>query len=263
MASVEDPALIWTRPEPGTRRPKFTRDQIASTALTIADAEGFAAVSMRRVASELDAGTMTLYYYVRTKDELVALMDDTIMAEVLIPADEFPDHWYDALTAVAVRTWDVLTRHPWVLHSLQNAPAGPNAMRHFEQSLAALAGSELDGPGKFALLAMVDDYVHGNALRSAEIRSAGAAPPDPQAIEAAIRFGQAQVATGNFPHTQALFDGDDPRTVLPRLLGAESERDRFRHGLAVLLHGAATRMNLNPPDTEATTPPPEGNRGSA
>lgn len=248
MASVEDSALIWTRPEPGTRRPKFTRDQIASTALAIADAEGFAAVSMRRIAGELGAGTMTLYYYVRTKDELVALMDDAIMAEVLIPADEFPSHWYDALTEVATRTWDVLMRHPWALHSLQNAPTGPNAMRHFEQSLAAIAGTDLTAPAAFALLAMVDDYVHGNVLRAGELHSAKTAGTDEAAVEAAIRFGQSQIATGEFPHTAALFDGEDPREAFPRLLGAESERDRFRHGLAVLLDGVASRMKLTLPD---------------
>lgn len=243
MARGEDSALIWTRPEPGTRQPKFTRDQLASTALTIADTEGFAAVSMRRIAGELGAGTMTLYYYVRTKDELIALMDDAIMAEVLIPAEEFPAHWHDALTAVATRTWEVLMHHPWALHSLQNAPAGPNAMRHFEQSLAAIADTGLDPAGKFALLAMVDDYVHGNVLRSAEMRSA--APVDDEAIEAAIRFGEAQLATGQFPHTQALFGGEDPREVFPRLIGDTTERDRFGHGLSVLLDGAAHRMNLS------------------
>src|SRR5262245_56707253 len=195
MAGDEDSALIWTRPEPGTRRPKFTRDQIASTALAIADAEGFAAVSMRRIASELGAGTMTLYYYVRTKDELIALMDDAIMGEVLIPADEFPTDWYDALTAVAVRTWEVLMHHPWALHSLQDAPPGPNAMRHFEQSLAAIADTGLDASGRFTLLAMVDDFVHGNVLRSAEMRTPGAGM-DAEAVEAALRFGRAQLATG-------------------------------------------------------------------
>src|SRR5690242_11749769 len=123
MASGEDATLIWTRPEPGARRPKFTREQIAAAALAIADTEGFAAVSMRRIAGELGAGTMTLYYYVRTKDELIALMDDAIMAEVLIPTEAFPTHWYDALTAIALRTWDVLVRHPWVLQYLQNATA--------------------------------------------------------------------------------------------------------------------------------------------
>jgi AcrR family transcriptional regulator len=246
MARANDSALIWTRQEPGTRRPKFTRDQIASTALAIADAEGFAAVSMRRIATELGAGTMTLYYYVRTKDELVALMDDAIMAEVLVPPDEFPTHWYDALTAVALRTWDVLMRHPWSLHSLQNAPAGPNAMRHFEQSLAAVAGTGLDAAGKFALLHFVDDFVTGHALRSAEQLSAQ--PVDDEAIEEALRWSRAQLATGEFPETRALFGDQDPRDVFPRLIGTRSDRDRFAEGLSMLLDGVAARLNLDLPE---------------
>ena len=254
MARTENSALIWTRPEPGSRRPKFTRDQIASTALTIADTEGFDAVSMRRVAAELGAGTMTLYYYVRTKDELVALMDDAIMSEVLIPAEEFPGHWYDALTAVAVRTWDVLMRHTWALRSLQNVPAGPNAMRHFEQSLAALAGTGLDASGKLALIAMVDDYVQGNVLRTAEMRSAGRPAEDDAPTEAAIRFAESQLATGEFPHTRALLGEGDLRDAFPRLVGDMSERDRFRRGLSVLLDGAASTMNLDRPGHRAGEP---------
>jgi AcrR family transcriptional regulator len=246
MASADGSSLIWARPEPGTRRPKFTRDQIASTALAIADAEGFAAVSMRRVAADLGAGTMTLYYYVRTKDELVALMDDAIMGEVLIPAVDFPAHWRDALAAVATRTWDVLIRHPWALRSLQNAPAGPNAARHFEQSLAAIADTGLAGPTKFALLAWVDDYVHGNALRTAEIRGAGP-EMDEDAVEEAIRYGQRLMSTGDFPHTTGLFAGADPRAALAALIGATTERERFLEGLSMLLDGAAQRLGLDRP----------------
>ncbi|MGK5627707.1 TetR/AcrR family transcriptional regulator [Streptomyces sp. URMC 123] len=246
MATAEDSALIWTRPEPGTRRPKFTREHIASTALAIADAEGLAAVSMRRIAGELGAGTMTLYYYVRTKDELIALMDDAIMSEALVPADEFPTHWYDALAAVATRTWDVLMRHPWAPHALRNVPAGPNAMRHFEQSLAAVADTDLRPDAKLALLAMVDDYVHGNVLRAAEKRSA-ADRVDSEAAVAAARFTEAQLTTGDFPYTRALFGGDAPRTAIPRLVGDLSERDRFRQGLFALLDGAAGRMGLGLP----------------
>lgn len=237
-------ALIWTRPEPGSRRPKFTRDQIAAAALAIADAEGFAAVSMRRIAADLGAGTMTLYYYVRTKDELVQLMDDALMGETLIPDDEFPPAWDEALTAIALRTWDVLTRHPWALYALQNAPAGPNAMLHFEQSLAALAGTGLAAPEKFALIVFVDDYVHGNVLRSAEIRRADAAPPDDALIADAMRFGREQVATGRFPHTAALFGGDEPHDVVAALHGGRSDRDRFRDGLAMLLRGVAESLGL-------------------
>src|SRR5262245_7471646 len=90
MSSTRASGPIWARPEPGGRRPRFTRQQIAAVALAIADAEGFGAVSMRRVAAELGAGTMTLYYYVRSKDELLDLMDCALMADVLIPDGGLP-----------------------------------------------------------------------------------------------------------------------------------------------------------------------------
>jgi AcrR family transcriptional regulator len=48
--------------------------------------EGFEAVSMRRVAQELKVGTMSLYYYVKTKDDLIAAMDDALMGEALLPS---------------------------------------------------------------------------------------------------------------------------------------------------------------------------------
>ena len=62
---------MWTRADRGSRKPRFNRDDIAAAAIRIADTEGFEAVSMRRLAAELDAGTMSLYHYVRTKDELL------------------------------------------------------------------------------------------------------------------------------------------------------------------------------------------------
>src|SRR3954452_24599103 len=83
----EEPELIWLRQEPSAARSAHTRSEIAAAALEIADAEGFEAVSMRRVAQRLGAGTMTLYNYVRTKDELVTLMADAVMAEALVPAE--------------------------------------------------------------------------------------------------------------------------------------------------------------------------------
>ena len=86
---------IWLRPEPKGRQPSLSRSQIAGAALAIADAEGFEQVTMRRVAARLRAGTMTLYHYVRTKDDLVALMDDALMAQVLVPSAELSKGWRD------------------------------------------------------------------------------------------------------------------------------------------------------------------------
>ena len=86
---------------------------------------------------------MTLYYYVRNKSDIVALMQDAILADVLVPDECLHGSWRDAITAITRRTRDVLMAHPWSLTSLNDAQFGPNAMRHFEQSLAAVAGTGL------------------------------------------------------------------------------------------------------------------------
>ena len=86
MSTADSRLPIWVRPEPGTRRPRFTREQIAATALADrGPLRAFEAVSMRRIAAELGAGTMTLYHYVRTKDDLKDLLDDAIVGEALVP----------------------------------------------------------------------------------------------------------------------------------------------------------------------------------
>ena len=82
MSSSRSDPLIWSRPEPGTRGARLSRDGIAAKALEIADRDGIEAVSMRRVASELGAGTMSLYHYVNNKQELFDLMNDAMMSEL-------------------------------------------------------------------------------------------------------------------------------------------------------------------------------------
>ena len=77
---------------------RFTRDEIARGRDPHRRPEGFDAVSMRRIAAELDAGTMTLYHYVRTKDELLTLVTDAVMGEVVVPpTSEIPTDWRDGV----------------------------------------------------------------------------------------------------------------------------------------------------------------------
>jgi AcrR family transcriptional regulator len=187
-------------------------EKIAAAAVAIADEEGFPAVSMRRVAHELGVGTMSLYYYVKTKAELIAAMDDALMARIVL--EKLPSDWRDALTAIAFRTRDVLVKHPWAMSSMQTVPPGMSAMRHMEQCLQALAETEMTTVQKLTLLALIDDFVFGYALRE----SAG---------EPVVDAGAAKkrLASGNFPElTKAFGKG---RT--------HSSPDRFELGLAVLL----------------------------
>ena len=110
---------IWARPEPAARSPRFSRQQIAAAALEIADAEGFEAVSMRRIARSLGAGTMSLYRYITTKDDLLALVGDALLGEALV-AGELPCR----LARGNRRRWparqgSAYLRHPWAVHLVQ------------------------------------------------------------------------------------------------------------------------------------------------
>jgi AcrR family transcriptional regulator len=226
--------LIWSRSEPGARRPRYTREQIAAAALAIADSEGIEAVSMRRVAMELGAGTMTLYHYVRTKSELLDLMDDSIMGEVLVPDDELAPHWRAALTQIATRSRDAFRRHPWALEGLRGARGGPNGMKHFEQTLGAVSALDLSFEQKLELVLIVDDYVFGYVLRSNH--SAGELA-DEASREDACAYLASLIATGEYPHTAAMFEGYDVSGALDRMIAAFRNPDRFANGLERLMDG--------------------------
>jgi AcrR family transcriptional regulator len=228
---------VWARAEPGSRRARFTRDQIAEVALRIADAEGIDAVSMRRVAGELGAGTMTLYHYVQTKDELLALMDNAMMGELIVPDDELSSDWREALTQIAHRSRAALLRHPWALEGIGDAYIGPNAIRHMEQSMAAVSAIEGDFSVKFEIVEMIDEYVFGNVMH-------GSRSPGPEAPEAqqewrdhAFEFIEDQIATGDYPHLTAVMPSGGLAELWEKLEAANSDEDRFERGLRRVLDG--------------------------
>jgi AcrR family transcriptional regulator len=249
VATENDHRPIWALPQPAGRKPRYNREQIADAALRIADADGFDAVTMKRIAAELGAATMTLYYYVRNKTDIVALMQDAILADVLVPAGELRSGWRDATTAIARRTRDVLIAHPWSLASLNDAQFGPNALRHFEQSLAAVAGAGLPAAARFELIAAIDDYVSGNALHAVEsLARARIAEQDPAMVAAAVAYGTALVRAGDFPQLTAIY-AESTRAQADETAGPPMTEaaltSQFERGLQALLDGLAARMNIS------------------
>ncbi len=236
----------WARPDPPPRRPRHTREQIAATALAIADAEGIDAVTMRRIATELGAGTMTLYHYVRSKADLVALMQDAIMAEQMVPDDHMPvGDWRAALTALAHHTRAMFKRHPWVLTGLQGGggggAAGPHALRHFEQSLAAVAPTGLPPADRLDIIAAVDDFVAGFVLKSDLEPGLESIPDD--AVPEVEQYFDRVLAGGDYPHIAELLGGGDRFAKLRKVFAVYADPDRrFEAGLRRLLDGIAAQI---------------------
>jgi len=236
---------IWARPEPGARRPRLTREQLAATAMAIADSDGVDAVTMRRVAEELGAGTMTLYHYVRSKDELIALVIDHMMGELLMPAGEMPDDWRDAFN-----------RHrPSLAGGVPQArldPRGDGAGRPRRRSdrqqrpapLRAVApGGRPHRPAaedQLEILSFVDDYVFGYSLREREEQLSGAYADEH--AEAISGYIEEQLGTGEFPHVRALLGDRSPREFLRETLDRFLTEDRFERGLRRVLDGLALEL---------------------
>jgi AcrR family transcriptional regulator len=173
MSSGGDPRrsidLLWRvrgagRPGP---KPRFTVDDVAEAAIAIADADGVAALSMRRVAERLGVSAMSLYTYVPGKAELIDLMLDTVCAEVTAagqgdgPGD---GGWRGRLTQVARQNWQSYLRHPWLLQvATSRPPLGPNLIAKYDLELSAVDGIGLTDIEMDLVVQLIGDYVHGAA----------------------------------------------------------------------------------------------------
>jgi AcrR family transcriptional regulator len=243
---------IWARPEPSGRRAPQSRADIANAAIAVADAEGIDAVSMRRVARELGLGTMSLYHYVRGKDELLDLMSDAILGGQLVDDAELRKGWRAGLRAIAFATRANFERHPWMISAMRPRPRavpGPNSLRHFDQSVATVAETGVDVQTQMEIVALIDDYVFGFVLRASiaafEAREEEA---EPSWMQAVFDYMSGELETGAYPNVSRLVDanraggGRDEDLAVMTL-----DEGRFERGLDRLLDGIAVELERKAP----------------
>lgn len=227
---------------PGGRTRGLSRADIVDAAVAIADAEGTDAVSMRRIAKDLQAGVMSLYWHVESKEDLHQLMLETVQAE--IKAAEPSGDWRSDLTAFARSTRAAMHRHPWAIDYIgAGPPAGPNDARNADRLLAAFAGLGLDVVTTLWILMTLSTYVTGAALREIqELRwqraaeRTAAVATEAEVAEALAEFDRRVRGSGRYPHlAQVLEQGIDPDA-------AETRDERFEFGLSCVLDGIAARL---------------------
>jgi AcrR family transcriptional regulator len=149
--------VIWLRPaRAGAGRPAgHSLASITAAAVAIADEEGLAAVSMRRVAGALGTGAASLYRYVGTRDDLLDLMTDSVAAEYsLAPA---AGDWLSGLVGVGEQARAIMRRHGWLAPLVTERPVlGPNALAVLEHFMAVLAGHAAPVQVKLEAFAMLN-----------------------------------------------------------------------------------------------------------
>jgi AcrR family transcriptional regulator len=166
--------LLWdaeaeAAPGRARRRSGLDLGQIVRAAVGIADAEGLEAVSMRRVATKLDTGAMSLYRHVPDKDALVLMMIDATLDGVRgesTPAGSAD--WRASLRAMADATWKLMRRHTWLPGAmLIRPPLTPNGVAGLEQALGIFDAFDLDIGSKMKFVGAVHFTVISAALNAA------------------------------------------------------------------------------------------------
>jgi len=224
--------VVWERPEPSDRPvpAPLSRERIVEAAIRLADADGLAAVSVRKVAAALDVGPMRLYGYIDTKEELLDLMLNAVHAEIQPTGAD----WREVLRSVAEATRQAAQRHEWLADLIGGRPQlGPNTLATGNAVLAAMAGVDLDVV--VPAVAAVNAYVAGAVRREiTERRAERASGLNIRQFQAAYGpYLERTFATGRFPALATVVrDG-------PHLSADET----FRLGLEFVLDGIGARIS--------------------
>ena len=220
------------------------------TAIRVADAEGADAVSMRRIARELNAGTMSLYWHIVSKEELLDLMLDAVQGDRENP--EPSGDWRRDMREAARAIRQTLHEHPWLMDFIGGRPpVGPKSLRNLERTLGYFDGLNLDIRMAMDIATTLGTYVMGAVLREVQeqnsqtyIEQMLADMTEAEREKVFGEFTERVRATGRYPHLAEVLDaGYDPDA-------AETRDARFEFGLDCLLDGIAARLAGHPPSTD-------------
>ncbi|RJO73847.1 TetR/AcrR family transcriptional regulator [Nocardia panacis] len=224
--------LVWERPEPQDRPvpAPLSRERIVGAAIRLADEDGLAAVSLRKVAAALNVGPMRLYGYIATKEELLDLMVDAVHAEIR----PIGDGWREVLRSLAETTRQAAHQHEWFADLLGGRPQlGPHALAGGEAVVAAMGGVDVDTV--MPVVAAVNAYVIG-AVRGeiTERRAERTTGMDTRQWQAAFGpYLERTFATGRYPALATVIRD-----------GAHLDADQtFDVGLELLLDGIQSRIS--------------------
>jgi AcrR family transcriptional regulator len=197
-SSAGDPArtlaLLWRdadrRAPARGPRPGLSVDRVVDAAVELADRDGLAAVTVRRVAEALGIAPMSVYTYVPGKAELLDLMVDAVGGETARPG-RVAGGWRDRLEQVARENWALYRRHPWLVHmafsrenlalyrrhpwvaavSTVRPPLGPGLIAKYDHELRAFEGLGLGDVEQDAALEYLLSFVQASARAAIDARA--------------------------------------------------------------------------------------------
>jgi AcrR family transcriptional regulator len=217
----------------------LNRDRVLEAALALADREGVAALSMRRLGQALGVEAMSLYNHVTDKDDVLDGLVDVVFTEIEVPCEA--GDWKDAMRRRGISALAALTRHRWAVGLLESRMrAGPANLHHHDSVLRCLRGAGFSLPMAAHAYSVLDSYIYGFALQQATL------PFETGEQAAAVAEGlMRQFASGEYPYMTEI------ATELVMKPGYSYSAE-FEFGLDLILDGLERlRETAEEPDTAA------------
>lgn len=222
---METRRTIWeTSRHAATGRPaKRSRADFVAAAIAVAERDGLAAVTMRRIGSELGTGAASAYRHVGSRDDLVDLMIDQALEAYEPPRPTGEP--YDDVAAEFVHRLRFIRDHGWLIDAVEGSPRlSPQRIRQVEIGLERLASHPASGPMKVEALTVLAGMLMIQARNERVGRML-----DPDVAGAQMELLQRAAGDGSHPHLgNALAE---PASI------DESADERFRRVLRRVLEG--------------------------
>ena len=211
---------------PATPRPALHAEAVVTTAVSIADAQGLGAVSMRAVATRLGVEAMSLYHHVPNKERLLDAMVDVVFTEFYVPVAGQP--WRAEIRRRCVSGRAALRRHPWAVGLMDSRRSpGPATLVAHDALLGCLRTDGFSLPLAAHAFALVDAHLYGFLVQEVSLPATTGA----ELHDLAVTMLTPEVSAA-MPH---LAEIATQHTLLP----GYDFGDEFDWGLDLILDGLA------------------------
>ena len=156
----------------GSVRVPLNRERVLQGAMTVADRDGLGSLTIRSLAQELGVKPMSVYHYVKNKDQILDSIVDLVFDEIELPSPGAD--WRIEMRRRAGSARQALSRHPWAIALLQSrVNPGPATLRHHNAVLGTLRSAGFSIELTAHAFALIDSYVFGFALSETTLPISG------------------------------------------------------------------------------------------
>jgi AcrR family transcriptional regulator len=227
-----------TKPE-APARGLLSRERVLHAAVALADENGIASLTMRRLGEALGVEAMSLYNHVTNKDDVLDGMIDVVFSEIDLPTSG--TDWKIAMRQRGLSARAALTRHRWAIGLMESRTTpGPATLRHHDAVIGILRNGGFSIELTAHAYSVLDSYIYGFAMQEPNL------PFDTAQETAEVAQAiMARFPPGEYPHLTEL-------TIEHVLRPGYSYADEFEYGLDLILDGL--ERDLAQPDAPSPAP---------